>query len=136
MPFVNTILLIDDDEIFNFVVENTLRMYDFGNQIVAYTSVEEGLSYLKKAVEKESMGFPDVIFLDINMPVQNGWDFLDAYRQFPHELKKKSQLFLLSSSVDESDVLKSQQYEDVCDFIRKPLTKDKLNFIKNRIGNN
>ena len=135
MPFVKTILLIDDDEIFNFVVESTLRMYDFADQIVACTSVEEGLSYLRKAVEKEHIDFPDIIFLDINMPVQNGWDFLDTYRQFPQELKKTSQLFLLSSSVDESDAIKSQQYEDVCDFICKPLTKDKLDFIKNRSGN-
>lgn len=135
MAFCNTVLLIDDDEVFNLITEHTLKTYDFADNIIVFTSVEEALAYFKNAVEEEGILIPEIIFLDINMPVQNGWEFLDAYRQFPYLVKKDVQLYMLSSSLDESDVEKSQQYEDVRDFIRKPLSKVNLEIIKFRLGN-
>lgn len=135
MPVVKTVLLIDDDEIFNLIVDNTLRMYNFADQIMAFTSVADGLAYLRKVEDEKNFVFPDIIFLDINMPIQDGWDFLNTYRQFPLDVKSQTQLYLLSSSIDESDVLKSQQYRDVRDFIRKPLSKMNLDIIKLRMEN-
>ena len=67
-----------------------------------------------------------MVFLDINMPGKNGWDFLDEFERMCDEIKKNCKVYMLTSSIDPSDVKKSQSYETVKDFIIKPLTKEKL----------
>lgn len=126
------ILLIDDDEVFNFVTEKTLKLNAFSKQVKACSSVDQALSYLRKIIEDDGL-FPEIIFLDINMPEKDGWDFLNAYRLFPAEVKDRMQLYMLSSSDYESDVLKSQQYNEVRDFLRKPLTTRDLEIINFRL---
>lgn len=133
MAVCSNVLLIDDDELFNLVTEQTLRMFDFADKVVSCLTVDQAFAYLNKALEEENHLFPDLILLDINMPEKDGWEFLTTYRQFPEEIKKKGQLYMLSSSVHESDILKSQQFEDVRDFIRKPLSKRDLDIIKFRL---
>ena len=132
MAFINSVVLIDDDEIFNLVTENLIKLYDFADQVITFQSAAEALSFLKGLSNKKE-AYPEVIFLDVNMPITDGWGFLDIYRQFPEEVKSQAQLYMLSSSLDEFDVLKSKQYEDVYDFIQKPLLKMNLEVIKFRI---
>lgn len=126
------ILLIDDDEVFNLITELTLKSHNFSKQVKTCITVDQALSYLRKIVEEDGL-FPEIIFLDINMPEKDGWDFLDTYRLFPADVKERMQLYMLSSSDYESDVLKSQQYNEVRDFIRKPLTTRDLEIIKFRL---
>lgn len=132
MAICKTVMLIDDDEIFTLVAENTINMYGFAEQVIAFNTATDALSFLQDSANNSSL-YPDVIFLDINMPVMDGWGFLETYKQFPQELKSQAQLYMLSSSLDETDVLRSQQYEEVRDFIRKPLSKINLEALKFRI---
>lgn len=127
------ILFIDDDELFNKIAALTLQQYGFNAQVRACNSVDKALSFLEGLVKEESRLFPSLIFLDINMPEKDGWDFLNTYRGFPTEVKEKVQLYMLSSSIYESDVIKSQQYEEVRDFIHKPLSKRDLDVIQFRL---
>ena len=71
----------------------------------------------------------DVIFLDINMPMMNAWDFLKEYQTIQPDFGKKVHLFILSSSVYQKDIDKSGHYDVVTDYIIKPLNKDKLSQI-------
>ena len=135
MAFCKTVVLIDDDAIINLATENTITLNEFADQVIAFTTIKDALSFLSKAVNEEGILFPDIIFLDIHMPVQDGWDFIDAYREFPKTVKGKGRLYMLSSSIDESDILRSKQYQDVRDFIRKPLSKKDLEVIKFRREN-
>ena len=132
MTYCKTVWLIDDDEFSSQLSANILQAYKFASEIRFFTSAQEALVALKGSVERGD--FPDFIFLDLNMPVVDGWDFLQAYRKFGKEVKENSTLYILSSSVDEDDISKSKLYEDVRDFLSKPLKKMDLEIIKFQQG--
>ena len=127
-----TVWLIDDDELFNFLTANTLQTNNFAGEIKSFTDPKEALKKLEACAEKAQ--FPDLIFLDINMPVLDGWGFLASYRKLPKELKDSCTLFILSSSIDEDDAKRARINEDVRDFISKPLSKMDLEVIKFQIA--
>lgn len=86
---------------------------------------QEAINYISKSLtEKETL--PDVIFLDINMPVMNGWEFLEAYEKLGSKIKKKSKLYVVSSSIDSNDKAKAKKYKTVTDYIIKPVSIDQL----------
>lgn len=120
------IYLIDDDEIQNLINTKVISIVAEGIQVKAFTSAETALSALKEKVD----GLPDMIFLDINMPKMNGWDFLDAYQQVEDKVK----VYMLSSSINSKDIQKSETYEVVNGFICKPLVVEKLSEILKEEG--
>lgn len=130
--YCSTVWLIDDDELSNCLNANTLQTKSFSADVQVFTSAEEALVELDLSVKKKT--FPDFIFLDLNMPVVNGWDFLNTYRNFPEAMKEKCTLYILSSSIDEDDINRSKLYEDVRDFFSKPLKKKDLEIVKFQAG--
>lgn len=131
MNAIRKVYLIDDDEINNFICTNILKKIHFSDEVVAFESGAEGLAALKRALDSgEEDQIPEVIFLDINMPIMNGWDFLEEYLPLKQLINKEVSLFMLSSSIYQADVEKSKQYTEVLDFVTKPLNADILNEIK------
>lgn len=120
--------LIDDHEMSSYLTEHTLKTNHFSDDFRSFTNAGKALSELNKTIETGT--FPDFIFLDLNMPVLDGWSFLKAYAKFPANLKEKCVLYILSSSVDEDDINKSKLYEDVRDFLIKPIDKMDVEVIK------
>jgi response regulator of citrate/malate metabolism len=115
------IYLIDDDEIQNLINTRVISIVADHVKVKAFTSAENALSDLK-----ENAGdMPEMIFLDINMPKMNGWDFLEAYQT----LENKVKVYMLSSSINNKDIQKSETYEVVNGFICKPLVVEKLSEI-------
>lgn len=110
-----TALLIDDDEptgVYNEIIIRQSKLFSSWKIVV---SVTEALSYLESADQ-----VPDVIFLDINMPVHNGWDFLSKYEEL--DIPQKCQnIYMLSTSSRISDIEKSKKFENVKGFKEKPL---------------
>ena len=123
----NRVWLIDDQEMANYLTANFLEINNFSSEIRTFTSAREALEELSDSVGGE--GFPDFIFLDLNIPDVDGWAFLDAYRKFPKEVKESCTLYILSSSVDEEEINRSKLYEDVRNFLTKPLNKMDLKVI-------
>jgi CheY-like chemotaxis protein len=132
MPLTNTVLLIDDDEINNMICTKIISKNDFAGNIVACSSARQGLKYLEETLTDSGKEVPTVIFLDINMPVMNGWDFLDQYKQMTPLQDKNIILIMLSSSSSSSDVTRAQSYPQVSDYITKPLTAAHLQQIKEK----
>lgn len=132
MAYRKTVWLIDDQEISNHLTEHTLKINQFCSDVCTFTDGQEALSELE--VRVKAGVFPDYIFLDLNMPVLNGWGFLEAYRKFPEEMKESCTVYILSSSVDEEDIQKSRQYKEVRDFLIKPLDKVDLEALKFQAG--
>jgi CheY-like chemotaxis protein len=123
---INNILLIDDDTVNNFIVINTLNKLDITENVDCVLNGLDGIEYLKSKIESNKDLIPSVIFLDINMPIMDGWDFLQEFELLPEEIKNHCDIYMVSSSVYEDDISKSKQYKYVKDFISKPLIRDKI----------
>lgn len=135
---MNTILCVDDDLITLSICSIVIEKANFCKEIFTLNNGKEALDFYNSIDSKlgsgEDVQIPELIFLDLNMPVMNGWDFLDAFET--HFLKKFSntRVYILSSSIDPIDLEKSKSYKSVLGFISKPLTKAILNNIKAEIG--
>lgn len=122
MGRISNIIVIDDDRISNLICEKVLRNNDFAEEIKSFTSAEQGLAYLDDVVSKGGEDFPDAVFLDINMPEMDGWDFLEVYKKYDESLVSNCKLFMLSSSIDKEDIGKAKTYNQVLDYIIKPIS--------------
>ena len=127
MSQIRKVLIIDDDEISNFICKNTILKNGFSNEVKTVLSANEGLEYLKGSGE-----IPDLVLLDINMPVLNGWDFLEEYKKIRESLEELPVVVMFSSSVHEADIEKARKDQDVQDYIIKPMTTDTLENIFNK----
>jgi CheY-like chemotaxis protein len=134
LAFYDIVWLIDDDELANYVNESIIRSQHFTNTIVVFTTVDEALAALQAAVQQAENAFPDLIFLDMDLPGLDGWDFLEVFKMLPIERKRKCLLYMLSSSIEEADAERAQQYEEVNQFISKPLTANALQRIKSNVS--
>ncbi|MBL6445313.1 response regulator [Fulvivirga sp. 29W222] len=123
MTKVNSILIIDDDDVSNFIYKRVIESTKAANKITTFVRAREALEYLEETAKSAPGDFPDIIFLDINMPVMNGWQFLEQYQSsFQSKLGKRPLLCMLSSSVYQEDISKAYTYADVKEYISKPLT--------------
>lgn len=130
MNILKRVVLIDDDEVNNFVCESIIRNENFAEEVISFQGAEEALTFLQSAVNHTGDQFPDLIFLDINMPGMDGWNFIDEYRKLPEYATQKCNLFMLSSAVDRKDIMCARSHEEVKEFFSKPLSPEILSFIK------
>lgn len=127
-----SVLVIDDDDISNFIYTRVISATGKVDHIESCKSGSEGLKYLER-ISSTPDKFPDMIFLDINMPVMSGWEFLEQYREIvPPHLQQETILCILSSSVYKTDVEKAQSFPQVKEYVPKPLTTDSLKSLLNK----
>ncbi len=124
---VNCVLLIDDDKATNFFNERVVTKHEGFQQVYTVQSGLAALEYLN-AVENNAATKPDLIFLDINMPAMNGWEFLIEFSKLDQRLTEGIKVILLSTSSNPDDVRESAKNHSVDDFINKPLS---LNLLDN-----
>ena len=120
------ILLIDDDEINNFIsiklIKKALSNAEISSCLNGKLAIEELTEIQKNSPEK----LPDFILLDINMPIMNGWEFLDEYKRLEIDTTGRSKIFIISSSVFSNDISRARSYPLVKNFISKPLSVEKI----------
>jgi CheY-like chemotaxis protein len=126
MRKVNNALLVDGDPMSNMVNEEVMHTSKFAHKVGSYMDAEEALDYLRGLVEFDITNFPNVLFLDINLPEMNGWEFLEQMNKFPKFILSRCKVFMLTSSTEQKDIEKSKPYKIVHDFVSKPLTVDKI----------
>lgn len=125
MQKLSSILIIDDDEVNNYVCSKLIKQGGLTDEVHTALNGLEGLDFLKKIINANKK-LPDLIFLDINMPEMNGWAFLEEYKELKKSFDKKVVLIMLSSSVHSNDIEKASMYEDIQEYVTKPLISNSL----------
>ena len=122
------ILCIDDDSITLMLCKKVISKAEFSNEIDTAHNGDDALKYLDELIIKHknepNVELPQLIFLDLNMPIMNGWEFLDMLTQTHYkETFANTKVIVLSSTIDPKDIEKSKSYPMVIDFLSKPITK-------------
>jgi CheY-like chemotaxis protein len=127
MAKFKSVLLVEDDPITILVCDRIIKMNDFSEVVKSCENGRRALDFLKECSVAGTL--PDIIFLDINMPVMNGWDFLEELEEIKATLSMLPRIFILSSTVDPEDLSRAKTFSTVEDFISKPLDKEFLDSI-------
>jgi len=120
---VDKTILIDDSDIDLFIQRRFLEVYNFSEQLLQYKSAEEALNWLRKLNEDAA---PDVIFLDLNMPEVDGFEFLKDFEELPEHITNKSKIVVLTSSNSSKDRDQVFENKNVIQFITKPLKQSDI----------
>lgn len=130
---LNCILLVDDDVASNFINKKTIEKAGIAEKVDVVLNGKEALDYLTNSGSYKTQGaiFPQpmLIFLDINMPVMDGWEFLQEYDQLPDYQKAQIVIVMLTSSQNPDDKTRAQHISSKLGFKNKPLTVELLNEI-------
>lgn len=126
MEFVKTVLLLDDNPSCNFIMGEFIKLADDSIDILMAESVQEALEIL----DDSESAFPDVIYVDLNMPVQNGFDFIQLFESRYFEFYPHCRIFMLTSSLRSEDKSHAMTYQSVRDFVSK---NDIDHFLRNSL---
>ena len=129
---LDLIMLVDDSDTDNFINKRILELASFGYRIEIKNSGKSALEYLE-SMKDDQENIPDVLFLDINMPVVSGFVFLYEFEKLPKEVKQKCKIVVLTSSEDQRDIKKIMDNQLVKLYLTKPLNEDSLTRVKQQL---
>jgi CheY-like chemotaxis protein len=129
MGKLGLVMLVDDNDTDNFISKRIIEITNFADDVIVKNSGKSALDYLEEHKETPET-LPEIIFLDINMPIVDGFVFLYEYEKFNNEIKDKCRVIILSSSDNKRDIDKIVNNDYVIKFVTKPLTEKTLEEIK------
>ncbi len=127
---LNKVLCVDDDPVTLMICDIMLEKANFCQRVEQAAGGTSALKYLKNQIEQTDGQLPDAILLDINMPVMNGWEFLEEYVEKYQAHMPDCKIIILTSSVNPEDKELAEKHPDVTDFMPKPITLDGLEALK------
>ncbi|KGO92882.1 response regulator [Flavobacterium subsaxonicum] len=128
MKKINSLYVIDDDRIYHFLLKNLFKQNGIDVKTSFFSNGHEAIEALRK--DKAGDDVPDLILLDVNMPIMNGWQFLEEYTRLKEMLPKSSVIYMISSSNDIVDINKAKGYNTIVkDYFLKPICKEDLDKI-------
>jgi CheY-like chemotaxis protein len=114
------IWVVDDDAIYQVIINKIIKRSEMFSSSSSFKNGKEAVSALHKIIEKTEL-IPDIILLDINMPVMDGWEFMEEIKTIKSQINKKVIIYIVSSSIATEDKNKSKEFNDVFAFISKPV---------------
>jgi len=135
---LDLILCVDDDPITLMLCKMVISKSSFATEIITAQNGEEALNYFDDLklnnLGAEIKKYPSLVFLDLNMPVMDGWEFLDHFSKEEYTSAfKNTKVIVLSSTIDPNDIEKSKTYPMVLDFLSKPITKEIVENLKEKL---
>ncbi len=130
---IDKVLCIDDDQITLVLCELVIKKSGFSGEVLKAFNGKEGISWFSNFFKskEDKINAPRIIFLDLNMPVMNGWDFLHEYEMKYADRLPNTRIVIVSSTVNPEDFSRASKHELVIDFIHKPMTSEGLESLMN-----
>lgn len=125
MKKINNVCLVDDDEVYRFIIKKEIELTQMVNTVLSFDNGQRMLDYCLANISNPDM-VPDIILLDINMPIMNGWEFLDKIKGIRDQLAKELYILIISSSIDKRDISRANQHELIKDYLIKPVDRNQL----------
>lgn len=125
-PFI--ICIVDDDEIYKFTMKRMIEINQLAKKLLIFSDGEEAINFMIDNVAN-SVDLPDVIFLDINMPIMDGFQFMEEYVKLKPTVGKKITIYMVTSSVDSVDIDRAKSISEISDYIIKPIKSEELKII-------
>lgn len=125
------IMCIDDDPITLMLFKKVVQKSIFAKKIINNTNGEDAIAFITNMSNEEIK--PQLLFLDLNMPVIGGWEFLDLFNNSNYYHLNKTKVVILTSTIDPEDIKKSKTYPNVIEFFSKPITVEMLDYLKSKI---
>ncbi len=122
MEIPKRFLVIDDDRTNNLICEFALRRFSKETDIKTFLDPQAALEYINFSYNDATVKIPTVLFLDINMPLLTGWDFLAIFQEYPIVLQQQFVIYILTSSIDERDLERAESNPLVKALLNKPLS--------------
>lgn len=129
------ILCIDDDPITLMLCKKVISKSSFSHEVITAQNGEEALHHFNtlKYTNDKNKRKPELIFLDLNMPIMGGWEFLDHFTSSDYKEFNSVPVIVLSSTIDPEDLAKAKKYPIIIDFLSKPITQQMLEYLKKKI---
>ena len=125
MNKIDTVCIIDDDGLYTMLLKKKLEKMGLCQNVQSYANGENAILTIKKSLDSNGH-LPDVILLDINMPVMNGWEFMEEFVKLLPEIDKKITIYISSSSIAIEDKMKATTYQAIQSYLTKPIENDTL----------
>lgn len=131
---IKKILCVDDDPITLMLYKMVIAKASLSESVIVAKNGQEALDYYDNLKLNDKDNFPELMFLDLNMPIMGGWEFLENFIQEKYKpFNEKTKIIVLSSTIDPKDIEKVKNYPTIIDFISKPITKEMLEQLKERL---
>lgn len=120
------IWVIDDDIIYQTIINKLIQKMEVFSNYSSFMNGKDAIISLTNKLEEDSNNLPDIILLDINMPVMDGWEFIEEIKKIKSKIKKHIQIYIVSSSIAIEDKDKSKTYAEIMGYIPKPISVNDL----------
>ncbi|MBC7424950.1 MAG: response regulator [Bacteroidia bacterium] len=130
-PF--TVCIIDDDKIHQYTTTMLLEKNKVRKNIINFSDGQQAIDFMLNHKD-DSQKLPNVILLDINMPVMDGWQFMEAFRKLKSKLRKKISIYMVSSSNDPADTSRAKKINEIADYLVKPFRSQDIDQVLNKLN--
>ena len=122
-----TACIIDDDLIYISLVKKIIERKNLCNKLLVFNDGKQSINYFETLLDTiDSDAIPEIIFLDLNMPIMDGWEFIERFKKIKNKFNKNIELYVVSSSINPTDINRAKAFNEVNDYLKKPINIDAL----------